>query len=231
MQKSKKKVALVTGASKGLGAALVLFLESENYSVIQHYRTSKPKHSNPYLLIKGQLDSQKEVNQMAARIKKECGRLDLLVNNAGTYPEKRTLELTEEEWFAGLNSTVTAAFFASKGLLPLLRKSAGKIINIGDSSAGRLGARDFALSYHVGKTGVLLLTKSLAVSEAKYGVTVNMISPGFLENSVGLPPAKEMPMKRFGTFADIENVVRFILDPESSYVTGTDILVSGAWNL
>jgi len=236
------KVALVTGAGRGLGSDLALKLSQQGYAVAVHYFKSR---SNAEKLVeeidaaggravamKGDLSGWDDARRLLERVQLDFGQLDVLVNNSGVYHEKDFNSLTETEWHEGLNTTVTAAFFVTRASLPLLRQSdAGRIINIGDSSCDRPGRRDMALSYHIGKTGVYMLTRSFAASEASYGVTVNMVSPGYLENSVGLLDASEIPAGRLGSFDDIFNAVEFLLKKESNYITGTNITVSGGWNL
>jgi NAD(P)-dependent dehydrogenase (short-subunit alcohol dehydrogenase family) len=236
------KVALVTGAGRGLGQALACRLGESGWNVTVHYRTSKEgalrtaetirTYGRQALVVQADLAKEEEARQVAEQCERAFGRLDLLINNSGVYIPRRTYELSSEDWWEGLRSTVTAAFFMSRACLPLLRSTGqGRIINIGDSSCERLTARQWALSYHIGKTGVLLLTRTLAREEARYGVTVNMVSPGYLENSLGLPSPEKIPAGRSGTFEDVWRVVSFLCDPRSDYITGSHILVSGGWNL
>jgi len=239
---ASKGVAVVTGAGTGLGSALARALAREHFTVVLHYRTSRQGAEETLAslhatgaeatLFQADLATTQGAQSLADCVAQKYGSVDLLVNNAGVYHERPTLELTEHEWFEGLNSTVTQTFFTNKALLPLIRKGRLKrIINIGDSSCERPGARDLALSYHVGKTGVWMLTRSLAVSEAPYGIAVNMISPGFLNNSVGHLPDSQIPAGRLGTFEDIYSALRFLALDAPAYMTGSNLVVSGGWNL
>lgn len=237
-----KKVALITGSGRGLGSDLAISLGKSGYEIVAHYFKSRKGADNVVaeieavggkaIAMKADLASWEDTKRLLERVQLDFGQLDVLINNAGVYHEKHFNMMTESEWHEGLNTTVTAAFFATRASLPFLRESnSGRIINIGDSSCDRPGMRDLALSYHVGKTGVYILTRSFAASEASYGITVNMVSPGFLENSVGIVEAKEIPAGRLGSFDDITNAVEFLLKKESGYITGTNIVVSGGWNL
>lgn len=239
---SDSKTAMVTGAGRGLGSSLALHLGKLGYSVVVHYNQSRSgaegivdrirEAGGQASAFKADLSSMEQAQWLMNRIEVAFGRLDVLVNNVGVYQEKGLLELSEAEWFAGLNSTVTAAYFSTRAALPFLRKSGhGRIINIGDSSCDRPGTRDMAMSYHIGKTGVYMLTRSFAASEAVHGITVNMISPGYLENSVGKPDVGDMPAGRFGTFEDIQHALDFILKEENSYLSGSNLVLSGGWNL
>ncbi|MDR2463536.1 MAG: SDR family oxidoreductase [Verrucomicrobiales bacterium] len=238
----KPPVALITGAAGGLGAALAKHLAQNGYAVAVHYRHSQRKaaatlshitaRGGAAALFQADLAVERDARRLVGKVAAKFHKIDLLINNSGTYREKNLASLSAEEWFEGLNSTVTAAFFTTRAALPWLRKSArARVINIGDAAADRVGARDLALSYHIGKTGALMLTKTLAQEAARHGVTVNMISPGCLENSLILPDVKKIPAARYGTFDDIWNAVAFLLKPESNYLTGANLIVSGGWNL
>lgn len=239
---SQKHVALVTGAGTALGRGLATALANDGFAVALHYRKSEQsakatqtliqKHNGTAEIFQADLSSQQAAQALAAEIERRFGKLDVLVNNAGTYQEKHGLDLSEEDWFEGLNSTVTQTFFTTRSMLPLLRKSALKrIINIGDSSCDRPGARDLAWSYHIGKTGVWMLTRSFAVSEASHGVAVNMVSPGLLENSLGDLEKEHVPAGRLGKFDDIYQAVRFLAVEAPAYMSGSNLVVSGGWNL
>ena len=235
-------VALVTGAGTGLGAALARMLASAGFDLALHYYRSEAGVLQTRDAITAQggkadtfranlaLDAQAQ--GMADALGERFGRLDLLINNAGVYHEAHGLDLTEAEWFQGLDTTVTQTFFTTRAMLPLLRAGQIKrVINIGDSSCDRPGARTEAWSYHVGKTGVWMLTRSFAAEWTGHGIAVNMVSPGVLENSLGLPDVQEMPAGRFGSFTDIGRIVRYLALEAPDYLTGSNLVVSGGWNL
>ena len=229
---------LVTASGGRLGGYLAESFSKNGYQVILHYRRNPSealrlaKRIKAAAVFQGDLALESDCQRIAGEIKKQFGSLNCLVNNAGSYCGKNLMKLSSEEWFEGLNSTVSSTFLMTKALLPLIRLTAqGRVINIGDSSCDRPSARDLALSYHIGKTGVLMLTKSFAQSEAHHGVTVNMVSPGWLEKSVGTLSKKAIPSGRYGRYEDIWNAIEFLIKPESSYVNGSNIVVSGGWNL
>ncbi len=237
-----KPLALVTGAGGGLGSALAAELARDGFALALHYRSNESGALQTRTAI-AQEGGEAEVFQadlareagalaLAAAVRARFGRLDLLVNGAGLYQERRGLELSEAEWFEGLNSTATQTFFTTRALLPLLRAGRLKrVVNVGDSSCDRPGARDLAWSYHIGKTGVWMLTRSLAAALAAHGIAVNMVSPGYLENSLGLPNPAEIPAGRLGTFRDIYQAVRFLALEAPDYLTGSNLVLSGGWNL
>ncbi|MDD5035315.1 MAG: SDR family oxidoreductase [Methylococcaceae bacterium] len=235
-------IALVTGSSGGLGAALAQSLAAEGFNLALHYRSNQAGALQTAAAIRAmggiaecfQADLSREAEALALvdAIRADFGGLDLLVNNVGTYHERHGLDLSEAEWFEGLNSTVTPTFFTTRAALPLMRQGGLKrVVNIGDSSCDRPGARDLAWSYHIGKTGVWMLTRSFAASEAANGIAVNLISPGFLENSVGQPDPKQIPAGRLGSFQDIHQAVRFLALEAPAYLSGSHLVLSGGWNL
>jgi len=237
-----KPVALVTGAGRGLGAALAARLAARGYALALHafksqagaqaLRDQLRRAGAEAECFAGDLAREAEAQVLVREVTERFGRIDVLINNAGVYHEKKLQELSEGEWFEGLNSTASAVFFTTRAALPELRKSGrGRVINIGDSSCERPGARDLAVSYHIGKTGVYMLSRSFAQEEAGHGVTVNLVSPGYLEGSVGLPEAAKVPAGRWGTYEDVWNAVEFLLKPESGYLTGSNLVLSGGWNL
>lgn len=235
-------VALVTGAGRGLGAALARMLAADGFALALHCYRSRAlalslaedlrQAGTDCDVFPANLADELQAWEMIHAVADRFGRLDVLINNAGVYAARHLADLGPHAWHEGLDSTATAAFFATRAALPLLRLSpAGRVVNIGDSSCDRPTARDLALSYHIGKTGVLMITRSFAAAEAVHGVTVNMISPGYLDNSVDLPLPSTIPAGRHGTFADIHLALRYLLDPAASYLTGSNLVVSGGWNL
>jgi NAD(P)-dependent dehydrogenase (short-subunit alcohol dehydrogenase family) len=234
------KTALITGAGRpgGLGAHIARRLAELGYTVALHALNNisgardtaaalGPAHSAH----QADLSQDDHARRLIGEVLDAHGRLDVLINNSGTYQAVRSLEMTQEQWDTGLASTVISAYFTTRAALPALRAARGRIILIGDSAAGKITARNLALSYHIGKTGLLMLMHTLARSEARHGVTINMVSPGILENSIDLDTAPPMPSGRFGTLDDIWRAIRPLLDPAADYCTGSHIIVSGGWNL
>ncbi len=238
----RAKVALICGAGGYLGSALAKFLAADGWRTVLHYRSNSEtaQATGDAILTAGgttslcqaDLSTESGALQLADHAAREFGRVDLVLNCCGSFTPKKIDHLTEQEWREGLDSTVTAAFFISRATLPLLRKTgSGRLIHLGDSMARRAGFTEPAFSYYVGKTGVWMLVQTLAVLEAEHGVTVNSISPGVLESSEELTCGTEYPLTRRTTPADIYGAVRYLASPEAAQVTGTDLLVSGGWNI
>lgn len=233
---------LVTGSAKGLGRSLVERLAAPGHDVFVHYRRSRAAAEEVAAavegrgatahLVSGDLTVAADAERIATEVEAEAGGLDVLVNNVGGFIVKHVDELTTAEWDEQLASTVSATFYMTKAVGSLLRASGrGRIVNLSDSAADKLAARPRNLPYYVGKTGILILTKTLAVTEAPYGVTVNAIMPGVLDNSDPLPEAAKIPAGRHGTMDDVGAAVEFLVSDEAGYITGSFIQVGGGWNL
>ncbi len=233
---------LVTGSAKGLGRALVERLAAPGREIVVHYRSSRGAAEEAAKavegrgatahLVAGDLSSAAGADDIGAFIRSELGGLDVLVNNVGGFVVKHVDDLTAEEWERQIATTVSATYHMTKAVTDLLRASGrGRIVNLSDSGADKLAARPRNLPYYVGKTGVLIVTRTMAVTEAPYGVTVNAIMPGVLENSDPLPDAAKIPAGRHGLLDDVGAAVEFLVSEEASYITGSFIQVGGGWNL
>ena len=239
--KSSTPVALITGASRGLGAFLAQELSRDGYAVVIHHRGGRQpavrlaqairREGGVAEVLRADLSRSADMEILFRRIRTRFGRLDVLINNAGTYRPVPLLHARAEDWQAGLDSTATATFLATRAALPLFPKSGGRIINLGDSACEKLTARKMAPGYHVGKVGVLLLTRSFAAQLMSRRITVNCLSPGYLENSIDLPPPRSLPGGRPVRFAEMFSAIRYLLSPEADSVTGTNWVISRGWNL
>lgn len=241
MRKGAAPVALVTGAARGLGACLARELSREGYDLILHHRRGRAQAARLAQAIRQEggraeifaadLSRPSQVETLFRKIRLRFGKLDLLVNSAGTYRPTPLLRTRPEDWHSGLDSTATATFLSIRSALPLFPRTGGRIINLGDSACDKITARKMAPGYHVGKIGVLLLTRSFATQLIHRRITVNCISPGYLENSVDLPSPHNLPAGRAVRLAEVFHTVRYLLSPEADQVTGTNVIISGGWNL
>ncbi len=237
-----KRTILITGSARRLGAALARGLAKEGHRLAIHYRTSQSDaeatvHSiqqagGDAACFASSLATLEDGQNLVQAVTGHFGSLDTLINNAGTFHRKKFDELSMEEWHDGFASTAGAAFVAIRAALPHLRSSGnGRIITIGDSMSERTGFTEPAMSYYIGKVGIWMMTQTLAATEAPHRVTVNMVSPGVLDDSICDTPLDEMPMGRFGTYEDILHSIRFLLDESSAFVTGSNLHVGGGWNI
>ena len=237
------RVALVTGAGRRTGRGLALAVAAQGATVAVHYR-SRPAEAAAVVreieggggtafAVQAELRDADAVAAMMDRVRARAGTLDILINNVGTFLVRDIAAVTPAEWEESLASTVTATFLTCRAVLPgMAARRYGRIVNFADSGADHLRAAPNITPYLIGKTGVLILTKSLAAAYARHGVTVNAVSPGIIDNSVTKPPGAEqaIPAGRFATIDDITNAVLFLLRDASSYITGANLKVGGGWH-
>jgi NAD(P)-dependent dehydrogenase (short-subunit alcohol dehydrogenase family) len=237
-----QRTILITGSAKRLGSALAQGLAKDGHHIAIHFRSSLHDAQETAQAIRNAggdaaifqspLANLADGEHLVQDIVAHFGSLDTLINNAGTFSRKRFEELTQEEWETGFASTASAAFIATRAALPHLRASGhGRIINLGDSMSERTGFTEPAMSYYIGKVGVWMMTQTLAATEARHKITVNMVSPGVLEDSVCDTPREEMPLGRYGTYEDVLHPIRFLLEDASEALTGSNFHVSGGWNI
>jgi len=234
------RVALVTGAAKRLGRRLAEDLAAGGARVVVNYRSSRAAAEDVVAGITARggraralrcdVGDSADVEAMFRSVAEVEGRLDVLVNNVGNYAPKPLLELDTAQWDATLQANLSGPFYCSRAAWPLMRDG-GAIVNIGYAGVDAITADPDATDYEVSKTGLLVLTKSLAVALGPRGIRVNMVSPGQLANSVDLPNdlAVAIPAGRAGTLDDMSAAVAFLLANE--YVTGQNIDVAGGYRL
>lgn len=226
---------LVTGGAKRLGAAVCLKLAEQGHAVAIHYHTSK--HEALHVaekcrrlgaqaeVIQGDFSSQAAVESFIQAYLTRFPDTKGLVNNVGNYLIKSTLNTSITEWLALLQTNLTAPFCLIKALAPSIQQTAGSIVNIG--KVGLALGSAHSSCYNLTKASLWNLTKNLARELAPSCVRVNMVSPGYLDDSVDMPPLEKLPMKRPGHHAEVAHVVAFLMQPESSYITGQNIEVAG----
>ncbi len=214
-----KKVALVTGNHKGLGKAISERLVEMGYEKPLEIR------SKDFDLTKSE-----DCLALVSSVVEKYGRLDLLVNNVGNYKTGYIDDFSIEDWHEMLDSNLNSAFYLSKFAIVELRKVKGKLINIGFCGIGKISPPPEHFAYQIAKTGLLTLTKAMAKAEAASQVTVNMVSPGSMENSVeGKAMLARVPMGRFATLNEVVKAVEFFL--ANDYITGQNVEIAGARGL
>jgi NAD(P)-dependent dehydrogenase (short-subunit alcohol dehydrogenase family) len=231
---------LVTGGAQGLGAVLCESLAAEGYSILVHYRHSQQEAENvadrcrqygvESQTIEGDFSSLGSTIHFTEQCLKRFPGMKNLINNVGNDFIGSVEATTPEEWQKLFQVNVHAPFILSQAFLPMLKTSKGNIINIGVAGINQIRASVERPAYMAAKSSLLLLTKSLAKELASSQVRVNMVSPGYLENSVAKPKGV-LPMDRLGTLEECARVVSFLLKEENGYITGQNIEVSGAVGL
>ena len=243
----ENKIAVITGASRGLGKGMAFALAELGATVIVNYRRDHAaaehtlktvrQHQPRSIIYQADVRLWDDVEKMMAAVRENFGRIDILINNVGELVLKPLFDLEINEWDNQLRSNLSSVFYCCKAVLPLMREqSYGRIINIAMANVRHLHAYSQAAVHAIAKSGVLILTRSLARENAPFGITINSISPGLMDNgSLSKEEKKELtsrvPQNRLGTAADLMSAVKFLLSNEAGYVTGTDIIVSGGWGL
>jgi 3-oxoacyl-[acyl-carrier protein] reductase len=233
-------VGLVTGAARRTGRSIALALAEAGADIAVHYHRSEAdalrlveeisRMGRRTQAIGVDLTDAAATATAFDRVVAHLGRLDILVNNASGIIWKSLSEVTIPEWHKAIDDTLHITYHACQAALPHLRRSGqGRIINLIDVDADSLMSAPRLTPYKIGKTGTLMLTRTLAVTEAPFGVTVNGVSPGTLNNSERKPPLERIPAGRYGTPEEVARAVLFLAHPQSSYITGSNLKVSGGY--
>lgn len=241
---SDAKIAVVTGASRGIGRAIALRLAMDGATVIVNYNGSAAKAEEVAKEITaagGQAEAVQcnvadfeSSKEFFENIIKKYGRVDILVNNAGITRDNLLMKMSEDDYDAVLNTNLKGVFHCMKHVArQMIRQKSGRIINI-SSVSGVLGNAGQA-NYCAAKAGVIGLTKSFAREAASRGITVNAVAPGFIEtemtavlsDAVKAGATEQIPMKHFGKTDDIAEAVAFLASEKAGYITGQVLCVDG----
>lgn len=238
------KVALVTGASRGIGRAIAIALAKQGASIIVNYSGNKARAEETAadiraagaeaLVWQSDISDEKSVQEMVKQSVDHFGHLDIVVNNAGITRDGLLMRMKETDWDAVLNTNLKGVFLVTKAVLrSMMRQKQGRIINIA-SVVGILGNPGQA-NYVAAKAGLIGLTKATAREVASRGITVNAVAPGFIvtEMTDQLPEdvkekmLSEIPLGKLGTPENVADVVSFLASDESRYMTGQTLSVDG----
>lgn len=239
------KRALVTGASRGLGAAIARRLAAAGADVAIHFHHDEAAAMNTAaavqaegrqaLLVQANLADPSAVETVVAHIGETWGGLDLVVNNAGQAPVLPWDRIAPEEWAETLAVNLSGPFYVLRAALPLLKQAGGEAAAVNVGSVVSFNGGSFGPAYAAAKAGLVGLTRSAARDWGPLGIRVNCVAPGPLDSPLAhaLPAsalqamASQTPLRRLGTFAEVAEAVTWLLSPASSYLTGQTIVVDG----
>lgn len=244
----KDKVALVTGASRGIGKAIALALAENGAAVAVNYSSSEAsavevaelirKNGGKAEIFKARVNVETEVEEMFSAVEKSLGPVDILVNNAGITKDNLLMRMKTEEWDSVIDVNLKGAFLCTRRAVKgMMKNRYGKIINI--SSVVGFAGNAGQFNYSATKAGIIGMTKSAALECASRGIRVNAVAPGFIEtdmtaslsDDVKAAYMEKIPLKSLGKPEDIANAVVYLASPLSDYMTGQTLHLNGGMYL
>lgn len=242
------KVALVSGASRGIGRAVALELAGCGAAVVVNYRGQQAAADEVVarieagggqaLAVQADVSSADDVERLVKATLDAYGRLDILVNNAGVTRDNLLLRMKDDEWDSVLDTNLRGAYLLTKAVLrPMMKARGGRIVNI--SSVVGLSGNAGQANYAAAKAGLLGLSRSVAREMASRGITCNVVAPGYIETDITAGLSDEIkstvlgsiPLGRFGRPEDVATVVAFVASDAAAYLTGQTIAVDGGMTM
>lgn len=240
-----RKVALVTGAARGIGKEIAIELAKNNYDVSINYRTKtdeieelknniEEKYGVRCILVQGDVGSFEKAEKMVKETVEGLGKIDVLVNNAGITKDGLLMRMSKDDFEKVVDINLVGTFNVTRNAIPyMVKQKSGRIINI--SSVVGVSGNAGQTNYSASKAGIIGFTKSLAKEVASRNILVNAVAPGFIATdmtSVLSDQVKEninsqIPLKKMGTASDVAKVVKFLASDDSTYITGQVINVDG----
>jgi 3-oxoacyl-[acyl-carrier protein] reductase len=237
------QIALVTGASRGIGKAIAIALSaqgarvyvcSRNLEALEAVAEEIRGRDGQAAAVQMDIRDKKDVTRAVKGILDETARVDILVNNAGLRKDKLLVRTGEEEWREVIETNLSGTFFCMRQVIPAMsRKRYGRIVNITSvvGFTGNVGQANYAAA----KAGIVGLTKTAAREYARRGITVNAVAPGFIGTAMAASLDEEVrevirgqiPMARLGSAEEVADTVAFLASPQASYITGQVIHVNG----
>jgi 2-deoxy-D-gluconate 3-dehydrogenase len=236
------KVAIITGAGRGLGRAMAMKLAEAGADIAAAARTQSQldetadavkKTGRECLIVPTDVTASAQVNALAAATLKEFGKIDILINNAGGGDgarDKQLPEITDDEWRRGIDTNLSSQFYGCRAVIPqMLKQKRGKIINVASGFGLRGGKHNFM--YACAKGGVIQLTRSMAITYAQFNIQTNCIVPGVFphneEAKQFFKGGKFIPLGRFGDDSELGPLAVFLASDASNHVNGELIVIDG----
>jgi len=242
-----QKVALITGGARGIGRTIALDLAERGWAAAICYRKSEREANETLaaiqqtgadgLAIRCDVSDHNAATDLVKQVEKEWGRIDALINGAGPYHRVNLYDETIAGWHEMFDNNLHPVFYLSRAVAEGMKaRRWGRIINFSMANADQLVGQPFITAHYIAKVGVLILTKTLAKMLAPDGITVNAISPGFVDSGSAPPDElakmlKNIPAGYIGATNDVASIVNFLLSDQARYVNGANIHASGAWGI
>jgi acetoacetyl-CoA reductase len=247
MDKNNKKVALVTGSTGGIGAALCKKLYEDGYRVVGNFRCHEKggtlKKTMQDLnydidMVQGDVTDFDAVGHMIKQVEDEIGEIDVLINNAGITKDIKFAKMSKEDWDRVINTDLNSVFNCARHVVNgMVERGFGRIVNISSINAqkGQFGQTNYCAA----KAGVHGFTKSLALEVAKYGVTVNTVSPGYIGTDMVMAVPENIrtqivahiPVGRLGMIEEVAEAVSFLISEQTSFITGSNLSINGGQHM
>jgi len=241
------RVALITGGAKGIGRAVALDLASQGWAVAICYRTSAKeavevidtvkRNGAAGLALEADVSNPATAKDLVARVQQEFGHVDALINGAGPYHRVSLLKETNDGWHSMFDHNLHPVFYLTQAVIPIMKERQwGRIVSFSMANAEQLIAQPQLTAHYIAKVGLLALSRSFAKLVAADGITMNCVSPGFIDS--GSAPkddldkmVKFIPAGYVGSVDDAVGAVRYLLSDQARYVNGANIQLSGAWGV
>jgi 3-oxoacyl-[acyl-carrier protein] reductase len=244
----RNRVAVITGGTRGIGRGIALRLAQDGARIAIAYRANKASAQMTLrqlqtvgadcVAVETDITQPARAEQLIKTVADRYGRIDVLVNNVGEFRWSMLADSSPEEWKGIFDSNVSTVFYMSRAALPFMRRGRwGRIINLGAVGAERAFGQAKISAYAGAKAAVVAISRSLALEEAKNGITVNVVNPSNIdEKDLSLDEARKLrdaryPIGRPPTVDDVAAAVAFFASEEAEYVTGQVVNVSGGWML
>lgn len=232
---------MITGSTGHLGTAVARRLAQDFSRLALHFFKNREKAESlkqeieksgrQVEILQADLTAETGAADLISRAYARFGRLDVLVNIPGAIRTKPWDQLDSSDWEDIFRSNLQSAYFCLKHILPFMREAKwGRIINIGFHLVEHLGSFPGVTPYAVAKTGLLILTRTAAVSETENNITVNMVSPGLIEGGE-IPPSLKVKGGQLGRAEDVAEAVAFLASEKAGKITGTNLIVAGTWKM